>query len=104
MPGVPKGVDPGIDSYRGFFDNGHRRSTGLGEWLKAKQLSQLYVCGLATDYCVKFTALDARQLGFKVVLIEDATRGVNLGPNDVANALAEMKQAGVEMIQSALVS
>ena len=59
----PKGTDAGIDSYSGLFDNGHRKSTGLGEWLKAKGVTEVFVCGLATDYCVKFTALDAAQVG-----------------------------------------
>lgn len=95
-----KGIDPEIDSYSGFFDNGHRRSTGLGEWLKTKGVAEVYVCGLATDYCVRFTALDAVQLGFKVHLIQDASRGVNLQPDDVANAIMEMKRAGVSVIQS----
>src|SRR6266568_4122050 len=67
-----KGTDPEIDSYSGFFDNDHRKATGLGEWLKAKSVSEVYICGLATDYCVKFTALDAVRLGFKTHLIEDA--------------------------------
>jgi len=97
----PKGTDASIDSYSGLFDNGHRRSTGLGEWLKAKGVSEVYVCGLATDYCVKFTALDAVQFGFKTFLIEDASRGVNLQPDDVSNAIAEMKRAGVTVVQSA---
>jgi len=97
----PKGTDTGIDSYSGLFDNGHRKSTGLGEWLKAKGVTEAYVCGLATDYCVKFTALDAAQFGFKTCLIEDASRGVNLQPNDVTDAIAEMKRAGVAVVQSA---
>lgn len=96
-----KGTDAGIDSYSGFFDNGHRRSTGMAEWLKGKGVTEVHVCGLATDYCVKFTALDAVSAGFKTHLIEDASRGVNLQPNDVKNAIAEMKQAGVIVEQSA---
>jgi nicotinamidase/pyrazinamidase len=96
----PKGTDAGIDSYSGLFDNGHRKSTGLGEWLKAQGVTEVYVCGLATDYCVKFTALDAVQFGFKTYLIEDASRGVNLQPSDVSNAIAEMKRAGVTTVQS----
>ncbi len=96
-----KGTDPGIDSYSGLFDNGHRKSTGLGEWLKDKGVTEIFVCGLATDYCVKFTALDAVQSGFKTTLIEDASRGVNLQPNDVQNAIAEMKRAGVAVVRSA---
>jgi nicotinamidase/pyrazinamidase len=95
-----KGTDPAIDSYSGFFDNGHRKSTGLGDWLRARGAGDVYVCGLATDYCVKFTALDARQLGFNVWLIEDACRGVNLKPGDSAEAIAEMRRAGVSVIGS----
>ena len=95
-----KGTDASIDSYSGFFDNGHTRSTGLGEWLKSKKITDAYVCGLATDYCVKFTALDAVQLGFKVYFIEDTSRGVNLEPHDVAKAIEEMKRAGVKVVNS----
>lgn len=97
-----KGTDPGIDSYSGFFDNGHRKGTGLAEWLKDRRISEVYVCGLATDYCVKFTALDAVQLGFKVFLFEDASRGVNLGPTDVVDAIHEMRTAGVNVVTSSL--
>ena len=96
-----KGTDEGIDSYSGLFDNGHRKSTGLGEWLKQKGVTEVFVCGLATDYCVKFTALDAVQFGFKTFLIEDASRGVGLRPDDVKNAIADMNRAGVVIVQSA---
>ena len=64
-------------------------------------MSEVFVCGLATDYCVKFTALDAAQFGFKTSVIEDASRGVNLGPDDVKSALREMKRAGIKIVQSA---
>src|SRR5436190_23878373 len=87
--------DPGIDSYSGFFDNGHRKSTGLGEWLKEQGVTDVFVCGLATHYCVKFTALDAVQAGFKTSIIEGACRGINLRPDDVKKAIAEMITAGV---------
>src|SRR6266487_1828526 len=97
---IPKGTDAGIDSYSGFFDNGHRRATGLGEWLRAKGVTEVYVCGLATDYCVKFTALDAVTLGFQTHLIEDACRGVNLRPDDVKHALEEMCKAGIDVLRS----
>jgi nicotinamidase/pyrazinamidase len=95
-----KGTDAGIDSYSGLYDNGHRKSTGLGEWLKAKGVTEVYVCGLATDYCVKFTALDAAQSGFKTYFIEDASRGVNLQPDDVKSAIAELKRAGIGICHS----
>jgi nicotinamidase/pyrazinamidase len=95
-----KGIDAEIDSYSGFFDNGHLRATGLGEFLKAKKVTEVYVAGLATDYCVKFTALDAVELGFRTYLIEDACRGVNLQPDDSQKAVEAMKQAGVRVVRS----
>jgi nicotinamidase/pyrazinamidase len=97
----PKGTDAGIDSYSGLFDNGHRKSTGLGEWLKVQGVTEVFVCGLATDYCVKFTALDAVGMGFNTHFIEDASRGVNLRPDDVKNAIEEMKRARIAIVQSA---
>jgi nicotinamidase/pyrazinamidase len=96
----PKGTDPDIDSYSGFFDNGHRRATGLAEWLKTRGVTDIYLCGLATDYCVRFSALDAVSLGFETHLVEDACRGVNLRPGDVARAVEEMRRAGVGMLSS----
>jgi nicotinamidase/pyrazinamidase len=96
----PKGTDAGIDSYSGLFDNGHQKSTGLGEWLEAQGVTEVFTCGLATDYCVKFTALDAAQMGFKACLIEDASRGVDLRPGDVKNAIEEMKRVGIAIVQS----
>jgi nicotinamidase/pyrazinamidase len=95
-----KGTDPSIDSYSGFFDNGHRKATGLGDYLKGRAATDVYVAGLATDYCVKFTALDARKLGFRTFLVQDASRGVELRAGDVARAVDEMRQAGVEVVQS----
>ena len=98
-----KGTDPAIDSYSGFFDNGRRRATGLGDYLKDRGVTDVYVCGLTTDYCVKFTALDAIDLGFKTYLIENASRGVNLRPGDVAAAIAQMRARGVVVVQSATI-
>ncbi len=95
-----KGTDINIDSYSGFFDNGHRKATGMGDYLKEKGIKNLFLCGLATDYCVKFTALDAVELGFNTFLITDATKGVNLNPNDVDKAIQEMKEANVHLIES----
>lgn len=92
-----KGTDPTVDSYSGFYDNGHRKSTGLGEYLREKGVTDVYVAGLATDYCVKFTALDAVGLGFHTHFIEDASRGVNLNPGDVTRAIEEMRAAGVDI-------
>jgi nicotinamidase/pyrazinamidase len=95
-----KGTDPNIDSYSGFFDDGHRKSTGLRHWLKQHGVSAVFVCGLATDYCVKFTALDAVAAGFRTAFIEDASRGVNLSPDDVSNAIATLRQEGVRVVSS----
>ncbi|MEA3207404.1 MAG: nicotinamidase/pyrazinamidase [Chthoniobacter sp.] len=96
-----KGTDPTIDSYSGFHDNGHRQATGLGDYLREKRVTDVYVAGLATDYCVKFTALDALELGFQTHLIEDASRGVNLQPGDVPRAVETMRAAGAEIITAA---
>jgi nicotinamidase/pyrazinamidase len=95
-----KGTDPSIDSYSGFFDNGHRKSTGLGDYLTGRGATDVYVLGLATDYCVKFTALDARKLGFRTFLVQDGSRGVELRPGDVERAVEEMRTAGIEVVQS----
>lgn len=89
-----KGTDPEIDSYSGFFDNGRRKSTGLGEYLRERGVSDVYIAGLATDYCVKYTALDALQLGFKTHLLVDACRGINQEPGDVDAAIQEVCRAG----------
>jgi len=95
-----KGTDPAIDSYSGFFDNGHRKSTGLDAFLKSQSVTDIFVAGLATDYCVKFTALDARTLGYSVHLVVDACRGVDLQPGDVDAAIEEMRRAGVMITKS----
>lgn len=95
-----KGTDANIDSYSGFFDNGHQKATGLGAWLRDQHIDQLYVLGLATDYCVKFTTLDARDLGFDVWLVEDGCRAVDLTAGDGDRALAEMRRAGATIIDS----
>ncbi len=89
-----KGMNPRIDSYSGLHDNGHRASTGMGEWLQAQGVLELSIAGVATDYCVKFTVLDALTEGFKVNVLTSACRGVNLQPGDVDRALAEMQTAG----------
>lgn len=67
-----KGMDPEIDSYSGFFDNGHRKNTGLGGFLKERGAVELYFCGLAADICVYFSLLDALKEGFQATLIENA--------------------------------
>ena len=95
-----KGENPDIDSYSGFFDNGKRKKTGLAEYLKSKGVDTVYIVGLATDFCVKFTALDAVDLGFETYVIKDATRAINLQPGDFEASLKEMEKAGVKVIES----
>lgn len=90
----PKGTDPKIDSYSGFFDNGKRGDTGLAAWLREQGATELTLCGLATDYCVKFTALDALECGFRVNLHLAACRGVDLQAGDCDRAVAEMRERG----------
>ncbi|MCB2379016.1 bifunctional nicotinamidase/pyrazinamidase [Hymenobacter sp. BT635] len=93
-----KGTDPEIDSYSGFYDNGHRKSTGLAEYLRGKGIRQVYVAGLAADYCVYFTAKDALQAGFDTFLIEDATRPIS--PEGFELAKADLQQLGGHIVQS----
>lgn len=93
----PKGGDPMVDSYSGFFDNGRRHSTGLEAFLRDQGVTSVTVLGLATDYCVKFTALDAAAEGFDTTLLLDGCRGVNLSPGDVDTAVNEMRAAGIQI-------
>lgn len=96
-----KGTDSGIDSYSGFFDNGHRKATGLENYLRDQQVDEVFIVGLAADYCVKFTALDSRASGFKTYVVTDATRGVNLSTNDTREAFSQLEAAGIHLISSA---
>lgn len=95
-----KGTDKEIDSYSAFFDNARKRSTGLENYLKEQNIQEAFIAGLATDYCVKYSALDAVKLGFKVNVIEDACRGIDRTEGDVKRSLEEMREAGVKVIQS----
>ncbi len=96
--GFKKGTERSIDSYSAFFDNAHRRATGLGEHLAGAGVDEVYLMGLATDYCVKFSALDAVGLGLKTSVIRDGCRGIDLQSGDVDRAHREMTMAGVKLI------
>ncbi|MFN7091953.1 MAG: bifunctional nicotinamidase/pyrazinamidase [Allorhizobium sp.] len=95
-----KGENPAVDSYSAFRDNDKAALTGLSDWLKAKDVTDVDIMGLATDYCVKFSALDAVDMlpGVKVRLIADGCRGINA--QGVEDAIAAMREAGVEIIDS----
>ncbi len=97
---VPKGTDRTIDSYSGFFDNARRRTTGLERVLREARIDALDVVGLATDYCVKATVLDALELGFAVRLFEDGVRAVELTPGDGARALGAMRARGAVLARA----
>lgn len=98
-----KGDDREIDSYSGFFDNGHEKATGLGDYLKDQGVREVYLVGIATDVCVKFTALDSRKLGFETYLVLDGCRGVDMNEGDVDRAVDEMRAAGVHVTDSGAV-
>lgn len=98
---VHKGIDPGIDSYSVFFDNAHKRATGLKEILAARAVDEVCLVGLATDYCVRWSALDARRLGLRVTVVSDGVRAVELSKGDAAGAIDEMRQAGCRIITAA---
>ena len=95
-----KGTDPTIDSYSAFYDNGRRKSTGLADYLREQSVRELTIMGLATDYCVQFTALDGLWLGFDIVVVADGVRAVELTDGDGARALDEMRSAGATVLPS----
>jgi nicotinamidase/pyrazinamidase len=95
-----KGTERNIDSYSTFFDNAHRRHTGLAHYLEKRSIKEIYLMGLALDYCVKYSALDARQLGLTTYVILDGCRGIELEPGDIDRALEEMKRAGAILLKS----
>lgn len=101
---VQKGSQREIDSYSAFFDNGHRHNTGLDAWLRQHDISSLVVMGLATDYCVKFSVLDALDLGYRVTLVTDGCRGVNLQPQDSAQAIQKMADSGATLMTLAQIN
>jgi nicotinamidase/pyrazinamidase len=95
-----KGTDPTIDSYSGFFDNGHRRTTGLADWLRAFDVEAVTLVGVAADVCVFYTARDALDLGFATHVVEDGTRGVEANPGDVARAFDQLRSLGAHLVPS----
>lgn len=94
-----KGMDINIDSYSGFFDNGKKKATGMGAYLKGRGITHIYVAGLAADYCVNLTALDGLELGFESTIITDATRGIN--PENFKKILESFKERGGKETRSA---
>ena len=95
-----KGTERNIDSYSTFFDNALRRHTGLAHYLEKRGIDDAYLMGLALDYCVKYSVLDARHLGLNTHVILDGCRGIELEIGDIERALEEMKQAGATILKS----
>jgi len=95
-----KGFRSHIDSYSAFLENDHRTPTGLAGYLRERDLTRLFLVGLAYDFCVRYSAIDGRHLGFETIVIEDATRPVNL-PNSVAETNAAFAAVNIPRIQSA---
>jgi nicotinamidase/pyrazinamidase len=93
-----KGMDPEIDSYSGFFDNGHKKATGLSGYLKDRGVKFVYVCGLAGDYCVNYTAKDALKQGFTTYVLKDATRSINNA--DFEKAAQTIRQSGGNVLEN----
>jgi nicotinamidase/pyrazinamidase len=91
---IRKGFRPGIDSYSAFFENDHKTPTGLGGYLKERGIGTVTLCGLATDFCVAYSALDAVALGFKADVHLEACRGIDLG-GSIATMIGRMREAGV---------
>ena len=97
---IRKGFRPAIDSYSAFFENDRKTATGLAGYLRERGLTKIVLAGLATDFCVAYSALDARRLGFSVSVVADASRGIDLNGSLVA-AEAEMRSAGVKLTEMA---
>ncbi len=99
---IRKGFRAEIDSYSAFLENDHKTPTGLSEYLRRRNLSRVFLCGLATDFCVHYSALDARREGFETVVIEDACRAIDLD-GSLDAAIAAMNGAGVVMTPSSAI-
>ncbi|WP_374053637.1 bifunctional nicotinamidase/pyrazinamidase [Xenorhabdus taiwanensis] len=93
-----KGENPQIDSYSAFFDNDHKSKTRLDTWLTEQNIKRLFIMGIATDYCVKFTVFDALALGYETYVIIDGCRGVNIQEDDSQQAIEEMTRKGAKLV------
>jgi nicotinamidase/pyrazinamidase len=94
-----KGFRRHIDSYSAFLENDHFTPTGLAGYLRERNLQRLFLCGLAYDFCVRFSAIDGKALGFETIVIEDATRPVNL-PNSIVETNAALAAKGIRRISA----
>ena len=95
---IRKGSDPRIDSYSAFLENDQVTETGLHAYLRGLRIEDVYLCGLATDYCVCFSALDARTFGFNTYFLLDATRGIDVPEGNIRKCLRDMKSRGIHIM------
>ncbi|MBL7006199.1 MAG: bifunctional nicotinamidase/pyrazinamidase [Spirochaetia bacterium] len=95
---IRKGINLEIDSYSAFFENDHITPTGLAGYLEEQKITSLVLCGLATDYCIYYSALDAVKLGFSVSVLQEGVRGVNQPEGSIEAAISDMQQKGIEFI------
>jgi nicotinamidase/pyrazinamidase len=97
---VRKGTNPTIDSYSAFQENDKKTITGLEGYLKSLQIKQIYLCGLALDYCVFYSAMDAKELGFETFVIIDGTKGIDSPQGNIDKSLNVMEKAGIKIVES----
>jgi nicotinamidase/pyrazinamidase len=97
---IRKGTDPDIDSYSTFIENDRKRITGIEGYLRSLGITEVYLCGLATDFCVLYSALDAAALGFSTLVVIDACRGIDVPAGNIERAVDAMKARGVRIITS----
>lgn len=103
LPGVEliirKGYRQNLDSYSAFYENDRKTPTGLGGYLREREIKRIFLAGLATDFCVRWSAVDARRLGFEVVLMEDGCRAIDQN-GSLQDAMKEMHSVGISVIRS----
>jgi nicotinamidase/pyrazinamidase len=97
---IRKGFRCQLDSYSAFYENDHKTSTGLEGWIHSLGLKEVILGGLATDYCVFYSAMDCKKLGFNTIIASDAVRGVDIPQGSTASAIEKMKEAGINFISS----
>ena len=100
---IRKGFRKEVDSYSAFYENDHKTQTGLAGYLRERGFTDIYVCGLATDFCVRWSVHDGRKEGFRMHVVEDGTRGIDID-GSIDQAWREMKSVGAEIIRSADIS
>jgi nicotinamidase/pyrazinamidase len=98
---VRKGMNPELDSYSAFFENDHKTPTGLHFYLNGLGVETVYLVGLALDVCVFYSALDAVQLGYRTIVVQDACRGIDSPPGSLNERLEQMRGAGIRLMNAA---